>query len=38
MSTGFWPLAAIALAFATAYGGWVGVLPAVVMDNSAAAM
>ena len=32
MSTGFWPLAGFALVFGTSYGGWVALLPAVVMD------
>ncbi len=32
LSTGFWPLACFALVFGTAYGGWVALLPAVVMD------
>jgi len=32
MSTGFWSLAGFALVFGTAYGGWVALLPAVVMD------
>jgi OFA family oxalate/formate antiporter-like MFS transporter len=31
-STGFWPLAVFAFVFGTAYGGWVALLPAVVMD------
>jgi MFS transporter, OFA family, oxalate/formate antiporter len=31
-STQFWPLAIFALVFGTAYGGWVALLPAVVMD------
>lgn len=31
-SAGFWGLAAFALAFGAFYGGWVAVLPAVVMD------
>jgi len=31
-STQFWPLALFALIFGTAYGGWVALLPAVVMD------
>ena len=30
--TGFWPLAIFGLVFGTAYGGWVALLPAVVMD------
>jgi MFS family permease len=32
LSTGFWPLAGFALVFGIAYGGWVALLPAVVMD------
>jgi MFS family permease len=32
VSTNFWPLAAFALLFGVAYGGWVALLPAVVMD------
>jgi OFA family oxalate/formate antiporter-like MFS transporter len=31
-STQFWPLAIFALVFGIAYGGWVALLPAVVMD------
>lgn len=31
-STGFWPLAAFAFAYGVFYGGWVALLPAVVMD------
>ncbi len=31
-STNLWPLAVFALLFGTAYGGWVALLPAVVMD------
>ncbi len=31
-STAFWPLAVFAFVFGTAYGGWVALLPAVVMD------
>jgi OFA family oxalate/formate antiporter-like MFS transporter len=31
-STDFWPLAAFALAYGVFYGGWVAVLPALVMD------
>jgi predicted MFS family arabinose efflux permease len=31
-STQFWPLAVFAFIFGTAYGGWVALLPAVVMD------
>jgi MFS family permease len=32
VSTTFWPLAAFALIFGVAYGGWVALLPSVVMD------
>jgi MFS transporter, OFA family, oxalate/formate antiporter len=32
VSTAFWPLAAFAFLFGVAYGGWVALLPAVVMD------
>lgn len=32
VSTGFWSLAVFALVFGVFYGGWVAVLPAVVMD------
>jgi MFS family permease len=32
LSTEFWPLAAFAFLFGVAYGGWVALLPAVVMD------
>jgi len=32
LSTTFWPLAFFAFAFGTAYGGWVALLPSVVMD------
>jgi predicted MFS family arabinose efflux permease len=32
LSTGFWPLTGFALVFGIAYGGWVALLPAVVMD------
>jgi MFS family permease len=32
ISTGLWSLAAFAFAFGVFYGGWVAVLPAVVMD------
>ena len=32
-STDLWPLAAFAFAYGVFYGGWVAVLPAVVMDN-----
>lgn len=32
-STGFWPLAGFALAFGAFYGGWVALLPALVMDH-----
>ncbi len=31
-ATTFWPLAGFAFVFGTAYGGWVALLPAVVMD------
>jgi MFS transporter, OFA family, oxalate/formate antiporter len=31
-STTFWPLAIFAFVFGTAYGGWVALLPSVVMD------
>jgi MFS family permease len=31
-STGFWPLIAFALIYGAFYGGWVAVMPAVVMD------
>jgi OFA family oxalate/formate antiporter-like MFS transporter len=31
-SAGFWPLAVFAFAYGVFYGGWVAVLPAVVMD------
>jgi MFS family permease len=31
-STTFWPLAIFAFIFGTAYGGWVALLPSVVMD------
>jgi MFS family permease len=31
-ATTFWPLAVFAFLFGTAYGGWVALLPAVVMD------
>jgi MFS family permease len=31
-STQFWPLAIFAFVFGTAYGGWVALLPAVIMD------
>jgi MFS transporter, OFA family, oxalate/formate antiporter len=33
ISTSFWPLAAFALLFGLFYGGWVAILPAVVMDH-----
>jgi MFS family permease len=33
VSTTFWPLALFAFAFGSAYGGWVALLPAVVMDE-----
>ncbi|HLH90594.1 MAG TPA: MFS transporter [Xanthobacteraceae bacterium] len=32
VSTSFWPLALFGFIFGSAYGGWVGLLPAVVMD------
>ncbi len=32
LSASFWPLAAFALVFGIFYGGWVALLPAVVMD------
>lgn len=32
-ATGFWPLAAFAFLFGLFYGGWVAILPAVVMDH-----
>ena len=32
ISTTFWPLAVFALVFGVAYGGWVALLPSVVMD------
>ncbi|HEX4041475.1 MAG TPA: MFS transporter [Xanthobacteraceae bacterium] len=32
VSTSFWPLVLFAFLFGTAYGGWVALLPAVVMD------
>ena len=32
VSATFWPLAIFALVFGLAYGGWVALLPAVVMD------
>lgn len=31
-ASGFWPLATFALLFGLFYGGWVAILPAVVMD------
>ncbi|MDT2021800.1 MFS transporter [Methylocella sp. CPCC 101449] len=33
VATSFWPLALFALLFGAAYGGWVAILPAVVMDH-----
>ncbi|MGC2812559.1 MAG: MFS transporter, partial [Bradyrhizobium sp.] len=33
ISTNFWSLAGFALVFGVFYGGWVAVLPAVVMDR-----
>jgi predicted MFS family arabinose efflux permease len=32
VSTGFWPLAAFAVAYGVVYGGWVALLPALVAD------
>jgi MFS transporter, OFA family, oxalate/formate antiporter len=32
VSTAFWPLAVFAFVFGVAYGGWVALLPSVVMD------
>jgi MFS family permease len=32
VSTDYWPLVGFALAFGVAYGGWVALLPSVVMD------
>ena len=32
VSTNFWPLAVFAFAFGVFYGGWVALLPTVVMD------
>lgn len=32
-ATSFWPLAGFALLFGIFYGGWVAILPAVVMDH-----
>ncbi len=32
ISTAFWPLAVFAFLFGVAYGGWVALLPSVVMD------
>jgi len=32
VSTAFWPLAIFAFAFGVAYGGWVALLPSIVMD------
>lgn len=32
LSTGLWPLAGFAFAYGVFYGGWVAILPAVVMD------
>jgi OFA family oxalate/formate antiporter-like MFS transporter len=32
-ATSFWPLAVFALLFGLFYGGWVAILPAVVMDH-----
>lgn len=33
MATGWWPLAIFAFVYGVFYGGWVAVLPAVVMDR-----
>jgi MFS family permease len=33
ISTSFWPLAAFAFAYGVFYGGWVALLPALVMDD-----
>ncbi len=33
IATGFWSLAVFALLFGVFYGGWVAILPAVVMDH-----
>ncbi len=33
VSTTFWPLAIFGFVFGSAYGGWVALLPAVVMDH-----
>jgi OFA family oxalate/formate antiporter-like MFS transporter len=33
VATGFWPLAAFAFLFGLFYGGWVAILPAVIMDH-----
>jgi len=33
VATSFWPRALFALLFGAAYGGWVAILPAVVMDH-----
>jgi predicted MFS family arabinose efflux permease len=33
ISTGFWPLAGFAFAYGIFYGGWVALLPALVMDE-----
>lgn len=33
LSAGWWPLAVFAFAYGVFYGGWVAVLPAVVMDR-----
>ncbi len=32
IATTFWPLAVFAFVFGVAYGGWVALLPSVVMD------
>src|SRR5690606_24731916 len=33
VATGFWPLAVFAFLFGLFYGGWVAILPAVIMDH-----
>ena len=33
LAAGFWPLAAFAFLFGLFYGGWVAILPAVIMDH-----
>jgi MFS family permease len=37
VSTSLWPLAIFAFVFGVFYGGWVAVLPAVVMDDATSA-